>query len=136
MITYIDAGDVMEEDKAEILNIKDFEAIEILKRLGVHRNVAILIAYLAKVNEASLQKIEHGTNMKQHEISIATRTLYRNDWIRISDHKKKGKKGQPTKIYSLCIPLNEVVNHFENVKMKEAARDMENIKKLKMIASS
>jgi predicted transcriptional regulator len=48
----------MKESTVKVLDDKDLEFAETLRSLGVQRNVAILITYLANVEEASSRDIE------------------------------------------------------------------------------
>ena len=105
------------------------------RSLTVPRNVAELITYLANVDEATSREIELGTNMRQPEVSIAMRTLRNNNWVNERDIKAEGK-GRPMKIYTLSVPIEEIIKHYEDVKNSESTQAMESIQKLReMIAS-
>ncbi|KXS46596.1 MULTISPECIES: transcriptional regulator protein [Methanohalophilus] len=99
------------------INESDEEMIEAFRGLGVSRNLATTIAYLKNVDEASSQDIEMNTGLRQPEVSVAMRSMRKNNWIEESSKKLNGK-GRPTKIYSLAAPLNKIVRHFEE-KVKE-----------------
>ena len=74
------------------------------------------------------------TDLRQPEVSIAMRTLRQNNWANERNIKAEGK-GRPTKIYTLSVPVEEIIKHYEDVKNSESIQAMESIQKLReMIA--
>ncbi|MDF0589964.1 ArsR family transcriptional regulator [Candidatus Methanocrinis natronophilus] len=124
----------MKESTVKVLDDKDLEFAETLRSLGVQRNVAILITYLANVEEASSRDIEMGSNLRQPEVSIAMRPLRDNDWVSEKE-VRRGGKGRPMKVYSLLTPIDEIIRHFEEEKQQESVQTMESIQKLKELIS-
>jgi predicted transcriptional regulator len=120
----------MRQFSVKVLDDKDREFVEVLRDLGIPRNVASMITYLANVEEATSREIEIGSNLRQPEVSIAMRTLRNNDWVEEREIKKDGK-GRPMKVYRLTISLEEIIGHFEDEKRRESTRVMENIDRLK-----
>ena len=90
----------MKESTVKILDDKDMEFVETLRSLGVPRNAATLITFLANMDEASSREIEMGSDLRQPEVSIAMRTLRENNWIEEREIKREGK-GRPMKVYAL-----------------------------------
>lgn len=126
---------IMRESTVKILDDKDMEFVETLRSLGVPRNVATLITFLANVDEASSREIEMGSDLRQPEVSIAMRTLRENNWIEEKEIKREGK-GRPMKVYSLKAGIDEVIKHFEEEKLHESAQAMESIQRLKELIST
>jgi predicted transcriptional regulator len=126
---------IMKESTVKILDDKDMEFVETLRSLGVPRNVATLITFLANVDEASSREIEMGSDLRQPEVSIAMRTLRDNQWIEEREIKREGK-GRPMKVYSLRASIGEIIKHFEEEKLHESAQAMESIQRLKQLISS
>ena len=126
---------IMKESTVKILDDKDMEFVETLRSLGVPRNVATLITFLANVDEASSREIEMGSDLRQPEVSIAMRTLRDNQWIEEREIKREGK-GRPMKVYSLRAGIDEIIRHFEEEKLHESAQAMESIQRLKQLISS
>jgi predicted transcriptional regulator len=126
---------IMKESTVKILDDKDMEFVETLRSLGVPRNVATLITFLANVDEASSREIEMGSDLRQPEVSIAMRTLRDNNWIEEKEIKREGK-GRPMKVYSLKASIDEIIKHFEEEKMHESAQAMESIQRLKQRIST
>ena len=125
----------MRESTVKILDDKDMEFVETLRSLGVPRNVATLITFLANVDEASSREIEMGSDLRQPEVSIAMRTLRDNNWIEEKEIKREGK-GRPMKAYSLQIPIGEIIEFFEAQKRQESAQMLQNISKLKELITA
>ena len=126
---------IMRESTVKILDDKDMEFVETLRSLGVPRNVATLITFLANVDEASSREIEMGSDLRQPEVSIAMRTLRDNNWIEEKEIKREGK-GRPMKVYSLKAGIEEVIKHCEEEKLHESAQAMESIQRLKQLIST
>lgn len=125
----------MRESTVKILDDKDMEFVETLRSLGVPRNVATLITFLANVEEASSREIEMGSDLRQPEVSIAMRTLRENNWIEEKEIKREGK-GRPMKVYALHATINDIIKHFEEEKLHESAQAMESIQRLKQLIST
>ena len=125
----------MRESTVKILDDKDMEFVETLRSLGVPRNVATLITFLANVEEASSREIEMGSDLRQPEVSIAMRTLRDNNWIEEKEIKREGK-GRPMKVYSLRASIDEIIKHFDEEKLHESAQAMESIQRLKQLIST
>lgn len=126
---------IMKDSTVKVLDDKDLEFAETLRSLGIQRNVATLITFLANVDEASSREIEMGTDLRQPEVSIAMRTLRENEWVVEREVKKEGK-GRPMKIYALRTPINEIIKHFEEKKREESEQTMDSIQKLKEMIST
>jgi predicted transcriptional regulator len=126
---------IMKESTVKILDDKDMEFVETLRSLGVPRNVATLITFLANVDEASSREIEMGSDLRQPEVSIAMRTLRENNWIEEKEIKREGK-GRPMKVYALRASIDDIIKHFEEEKLHESAQAMESIQRLKQLIST
>ncbi|VVB63690.1 Uncharacterised protein [uncultured archaeon] len=126
---------IMRESTVKILDDKDMEFVETLRSLGVPRNVATLITFLANVEEASSREIEMGSDLRQPEVSIAMRTLRENNWIEEKEIKREGK-GRPMKVYALHATIDDIIKHFEEEKLHESAQAMESIQRLKQLIST
>ena len=128
-------GNIIRNVIIKIADEKDLELVQGLENLGMNRNVAGLITYLKKVEEGSSRDIEKATGLRQPEVSIAMRTLRKNNWVTERDVKTEGK-GLPMKIYKLGVPIEEIIKHCEEVKNSESAQAMESILMLKEMIST
>jgi predicted transcriptional regulator len=120
---------------ASDLKVERDEFASILMKVGLKRNVAKVLTYLAGVAEATSREIEIGSDLRQPEVSIAMREIRKLDWIVERDEKNPGK-GRPYRIYRLNKSLPEIVSHLENEKSKESERIMRQIEKLKSLKSN
>jgi predicted transcriptional regulator len=50
------------------------------------------------------------TSLRQPEVSIAIRYLLKNNWIEVSEENKSKGKGRPIKLYSLMVPINQIID--------------------------
>jgi predicted transcriptional regulator len=117
------------------LKVERDEFASILMKVGLKRNVAKVLTYLAAVAEATSREIEIGSDLRQPEVSIAMREIRKLDWIVERDEKNPGK-GRPYHIYRLNKSLPEIVEFLEQEKSKESERIMRQIEKLKSLKSN
>jgi len=113
---------------------KDIEVVETLKSLGVPRKVSNMIAFLANGTEATSREIERGSDLRQPEVSIALRTLRKNNWIEEKICRSDGT-GRPMKVYRLKTPIEEILHYYEQEKLNEANQALQSIQKLKSLFS-
>ena len=108
------------------------EFASILMKIGLKRNVAKVLTYLAGVEEATSREIETGSDLRQPEVSIAMREIRKLDWISERDEKNPGK-GRPYRIYKLNKSLPEIIEYLEGEKTRESSQIMKQIEKLKAL---
>jgi predicted transcriptional regulator len=124
----------LNESAAPDLKIERDEFASILMKIGLKRNVAKVLTYLAGVSEATSREIEMGSDLRQPEVSIAMREIRKLDWISERDEKNPGK-GRPYRIYKLNKSLPEIVEYLEAEKARESENVMKQIEKLKSLRS-
>jgi len=129
LVTAMDTIDVSDQ------KVGRDEFASILIQIGLKRNVAKVLTYLATVTEATSREIEIGSDLRQPEVSIAMREIRRLDWVMERDEKNPGK-GRPYRIYRLNKRLSEIVETLEAEKSKESERIMKQIEKLKSLKSN
>ena len=110
------------------------EFASILMKIGMKRNVAKVLTYLAGVDEATSREIETGSDLRQPEVSIAMRELRKLNWISERDEKNPGK-GRPFRIYKLNRDLSEIINYLEAEKRMETDQTIKQIDRLKELKS-
>ncbi len=119
---------------AQELKVERDEFASILMKVGLKRNVAKVLTYLAGVEEATSREIEVGSDLRQPEVSIAMREIRKLDWILERDEKNPGK-GRPYRIYKLNKSLPEIIGYLEGEKARESEMVMRQIEKLKALKS-
>jgi len=117
------------------LRVERDEFASILMKIGLKRNVAKVLTYLAGVEEATSREIEMGSDLRQPEVSIAMREIRKLDWITERDEKNPGK-GRPYRIYRLNRSLPEIIEHLEGEKERESEMVMRQIERLKALKSA
>jgi len=120
----------MKESTVKVLDEEDREFADILRSLGMDRNTAILVTYLAIAGEATSREFESGAGLRQPEVSIAMRDLREKNWVGQRE-VKVGGKGRPSLVYTLTTPIDEIIQSLEDEILREHAEVMENIQKLK-----
>ncbi|MBP2145862.1 putative transcriptional regulator [Methanofollis sp. W23] len=113
---------------------KEEEFATLLIDIGIKRNVAKVLVYLANTDEATSREIERGTDLRQPEVSIAMRYLKEKKWINTRESKAESK-GRPVKIYSLSKPINEIIDIIEKNKRKEVDNQLALIEKARGLIS-
>ena len=109
---------------------KEEEFANLLIKIGTKKNIAKVLVFLAKTPEATSHTIEHGTDMRQPEVSLAMRYLIDQGWIR-SRESEGESKGRPMKIYTLAKSINEIMNCIENDKKIESSIQLALVQKLR-----
>lgn len=124
----------MKDLSVKVLDDEDDEFVDILVKQGLKRNTAKVLTYLKGVDKITSKDLEMGADLRQPEVSIAMRELRVSDWVTESNEKKPGK-GRPYKIYSLNVPISEIISSLENKKKIEAQEALESIERLKALSA-
>lgn len=125
----------MKERLIRVLDDEDLEFADIMRRLGMQREVATLITYLARAGEATSKEIELATGLRQPEVSEVIRDLRGENMIDVRE-VKTGGKGRPSLFYTLITPMQDIIKRLEDEKLKEHAETMESVQRLKELVSS
>lgn len=114
----------------------DFNKLEMLKSLGVNRNVAHVLVFMSHKKDATGKEIEIASGLRQPQVSIAAKKLNNFGYIKIS-HPKKDKnvkiRSRARNIYNLNISIMNILLQLENRKFEEYNRHIATINTLKDI---
>ncbi|TQD26172.1 transcriptional regulator [Methanolobus vulcani] len=124
----------MREKKPSGMSEKEYEIVELLRKLDINRPVALTLACLSSGEEITSREIEMNSSLRQPEVSIAMRYLKDNNWVDIREEKKTEGKGRPVKLYRLITPLEDIVQSIEQRVLLESRYVLNNIEKLKRLA--
>ena len=124
----------MKSEKVLYFTPKEEEFAELLTAIGMKKNVAKVLVYLANTDEATSRQIERSTDLRQPEVSIAMRHLKEKRWVE-SRESKTENKGRPVKIYNLSRPISKIVDAIEREKQIDADNQLALIRKLKIYIS-
>ncbi len=109
---------------------REEEFASLLTQIGIKRNIAKVLVYLAHTSEASSREIERGTDLRQPEVSIAMAAMMNQSWVESHDSRAENK-GRPVKIYRLARPIGEIMDVIEADKRAEANTQLQMIQKLR-----
>jgi predicted transcriptional regulator len=115
-----------------VLDNDDGKAIQLFVKMGMPKNIAKTLLYVSQFDECKCADVEQATDMRQPEVSIAMQELRRRGWVKKRDLKKEGK-GRPVHIYKTTTDLSEILNVFEQEKLKEIESFKNDISTLKNI---
>ena len=109
---------------------KEGELVNLLFELGIKRNVAKVLVFLAKTPMVTSREIVQGTVLRHLAVVAVMQYLKKQGWIKSQDNKAKNK-GKQGKIYELTKPISEIVNSIEKEKIKKANDQLQLIQKLR-----
>jgi len=102
----------------------------LLIAIGTRKSVAKVLVFMAGTPEATSRDIEHGTDLRQPDVSLAMNYLTARGWIATREQKTESK-GRPIKIYTLAQPVEVIMDSIETEKKKEATHQLAMIQKLR-----
>ncbi len=99
------------------------ETISALEKVGLRREVAKVLTFLNKANEATSYDIEGYCYMKQPEVSTALKVLRERGWINEKKTLQRQKRNpiyyymKPYNVYSLKISFDKIKAQLEQEKV-------------------
>ncbi len=114
----------------QLFTEKEEEFVNILIEIGMRRTVAKVLVFLVNVEEATSRDIERGTDLRQPEVSIAMNYMFEQGWLKNRESKVMSK-GRPVKIYTLAVPVPEIMSGIEKQKKAEANDQLALVKKMR-----
>jgi|GEM_PF-57594 len=109
---------------------KEEEFTNLLIEIGIKRNIAKVLVFLANTPEATSRAIERGTDLRQPDVSIALQYMEKKGWAMNRKSDVDGK-GRPIMIYMLAKPISDIIDLIDEEKKKEANRQLQQIQKLR-----
>lgn len=120
----------MRQENVEYFTEKEEEFANLLIEIGTKKNIAKALVFLASTPKADSRAIERGTDMRQPEISLATKYLMDQGWIKNHESPSENQ-GRPMKIYELAKPMTVIINCIEKEKKNEINNKLVLIRKLR-----
>jgi predicted transcriptional regulator len=120
----------MKEQAVLVFTKKEEEFVSLLVRIGMRKNVAKMLVFLANTKEATSRQIERGADMRQPEACMAIKYLSGQGWIK-SREAPSEKQGRPEKHYSLAVPPRQIISHIEKVKKNELSSELSRVRKVR-----
>ncbi|MCQ8894574.1 MAG: ArsR family transcriptional regulator [Methanolinea sp.] len=109
---------------------REEELADLLVQIGLKKNVAKVLIYLAHTEEATSRDIERGTDLRQPEVSIAMATMTEQKWVENRETKAENK-GRPVKIYRLSRPIHDIMDSIEQEKKREITNQLRLIQQVR-----
>jgi predicted transcriptional regulator len=119
----------MRNETVQYFSRKEESIAHLLIELGIHKNVAWVLVFFARTPEATSHDIEHGTGLRQPEISLAVKQMTNRGWI-VCRGPQAGQVGRKKKVYELAKTLAAIVDSIEHEKKQEAEKRITRLKKL------
>jgi len=110
------------------------EMVDLLTDLGMDHKLAKVLAHLSQVEESKSTDIERECELRQPEVSLATKDLRARGWV-VADERRQGGKGRPVHYYRLELPLPEIMRQVEAQKLEEIGGELQKIERLKALVS-
>jgi len=120
----------MRQQSVQFFTDKEEEFVNLLIEIGTRKNVAKVLVFLASTPETTSRGIERGADMRQPEVSMATKYLMDQVWIK-SREAPSENKGRPTKVYELAKPITVIMDSIEKKKKIETNNQLALVKKLR-----
>jgi len=120
----------MGQETGTSLAKKEEELVNLLFGIGIKRNVAKVLVFLAKTPTVTSRAIDRGTDLRHLQVATVIQYLKKQGWIKSQENKAR-TKGRPVKIYELAKPIPEIVSGIEKEKIKEANDQLQRIQKLR-----
>ena len=124
----------MGQENAVYFAEKEGELANLLFGIGIKRNVAKVLVFLAKTPMATSREIVRETDLRHLEVDTVMQNLKKQGWIKSQEHKA-AHRGRPVKIYELAKPIAEIVNSIEKEKITKTNNQLQLIQKLRNCVS-
>ena len=122
----------MRRKRSMVLDENDERAVELFTDLGMPKNLAKTLVYISQCEECRSADVEQGADLRQPEVSVAMQELRKKGWARKRDLKKDGK-GRPVHVYKLTKALPEILETFEQNKLREVQSIKQNLDDLQSL---
>jgi predicted transcriptional regulator len=119
----------MRQENVHYFTEREEEFANLLIEIGMKKNIAKVLVFLASITEATSHAIERGLDMRQPEVTKATKYLIDLGWIK-SRESTSEKKGRPVKIYKLGKPITVIIDSIEKEKKNKANNQFDICRKL------
>jgi len=123
----------MKKKQSLVLDKEDEKLVKLLTDLGMPRNLSKTLMYVCQVDECKSADVEQGADLRQPEVSIAINELREKGWVQKRNLKKSGK-GRPIHIYKNTMSLSDIIQTFEQEKLKEIETIKDDLSELKNLA--
>jgi len=123
----------MIEKTIHLLTDKEEAFVSLLVRIGIKQTVAKTLVLFARLKTATSREIEYGADLRQPEVSLAVKYLEGKGWIE-NRESVTPTKGRPIKIWTLKVPVRNILDAISREKQDELKARIEMIGKVRGFA--
>lgn len=120
----------MIEKTIHLFSDKEEEYVSLLVRIGIKQTIAKTLVLLARLKTATSRDIEHGADLRQPEVSVAMKYLEGKGWIGCKETLAP-TKGRPIKIWTLKVPVRNILDTVTREKQDELKARLEMIERVR-----
>ena len=120
----------MRTETLVLFSDEEEEFARLLIGIGIRKNTAKVLVFLAGHPKATSRAVERGTDLSQPEVSLVMKALLKDGWILCSGSRAESR-GRPVNIYRLARPIREIMDGIEQEKVRQAADQLDMIRRLK-----
>ena len=120
----------MKQEIIQLFTEKEEAFSSLLIGIGMQKRSARVLVYLANIREATSREIERGADMRQPEVSVGVRFLEKQGWVKHRQIPSRGH-GRPLNIFSLAVPIKEIITAIDQQKTEETSRRLEMVKRMR-----
>lgn len=110
------------------------ELAGLLQALGVDERPSRVIGFLAVHGNGRSSEIEDALDMRQPEVSQATKALRERGWVEARPEKTPGK-GRPVNNYHLAVPLADLAGEIEARRREAINEELGRLDRLREIVT-
>lgn len=81
----------MKQVEVQFFTEKEEEFVNLLTGIGTNKNLDKVLVYLVNTSEVTARAIEHGTDMRQPEVSLVMKFLMEQGWITCQERPSTNK---------------------------------------------
>lgn len=123
----------MIEKTIQLFSDKEEEFVSLLVRIGTKQTIAKTLVLLARLKTATSREIENGADLRQPEVSVAVKYLEEKGWVE-NRESVTPTKGRPIKIWTLKVPVRNILDAISREKQDELKARIEMIGKVRSFA--
>ena len=98
-------------EKSEICRESHSNTCDVLNKVGITAHEAAIVAYIGLSGPSTSKEISKTTGIRQPDVSLSFKMLLQEEIIQKCG-KKQSSRGRPSDLYTLSLPLKEMILHL------------------------
>lgn len=120
----------MRQEVVQYFTETEEEFANLLIDIGLKKNVAKVLVFLVNTQEATSWALERGIGLRQPEVSLAIKYMVEQGWV-TTGATPSAKKGRPNKVFSLAMPVKDIMAAIEKNTKNEVNKQLNLVKKIR-----